>query len=133
MYVVGDLCLDPDPHQAGTACGSSWGWKGILQGHSVLVAGLRWRVGNGDSIRVKEDPWLPVPYTFRTISHHVDMPIYVKDLIDLDTKQWRGDEGLPGALGDATITAALELHIEGLGLTCITNKQTFSDPVNVTI
>ncbi|KAI5353735.1 hypothetical protein L3X38_006629 [Prunus dulcis] len=73
----------------GTVHGSSWGWKGILQGRSVLVVGLRWRVGNGDNIRVTEDPWLPVPYTFITISHHADMPIYVKDLIDLVMKQWR--------------------------------------------
>ncbi|KAI5337638.1 hypothetical protein L3X38_016909 [Prunus dulcis] len=77
---------------AGSVRGSSWGWKGILQGRSVLIAGLRWRVGNGDNIRVKEDPWLPVPYTFKIISHHADMPIYVRDSIDLVTKQWRGAE-----------------------------------------
>ncbi|CAL8112885.1 unnamed protein product [Prunus armeniaca] len=32
---------------AGGGCGTSWGWKGILQGRKILEAGMRWRIGNG--------------------------------------------------------------------------------------
>ncbi|CAL8993020.1 unnamed protein product, partial [Prunus brigantina] len=67
----------------------SWGWRRLLQGRRILVAGLRWRVGNGESIRVAEDPWLPQPYTFKTSSRHPDLPVIVADLIDPGLKTWR--------------------------------------------
>lgn len=61
--------------------GSSWGWKGILQGRKVLKAGLRWRVGDGCNIQLLTDPWLPVPRKFRVISRHVEMPATVADIM----------------------------------------------------
>ncbi|KAM1852865.1 hypothetical protein ACFX14_008903 [Malus domestica] len=67
---------------------SSWGWKGIMQGKRILERGRRWRVGDGSSIRVKIDPWLPRPHTFRVNSNHPDMPVMVKDLIDPVTGSW---------------------------------------------
>jgi hypothetical protein len=36
-------------------------WRSILAGRPTLMAGLFWRVGNGRSIRVVEDAWLPMP------------------------------------------------------------------------
>ncbi|VVA41757.1 PREDICTED: reverse mRNAase [Prunus dulcis] len=51
--------------EAGCGKGSSWGWKGIIQGRKVLEARLRWRIGNGEPVRIKEDGWLPKPYTFK--------------------------------------------------------------------
>lgn len=35
---------------------SSWGWKGIIQGRKLLERGLRWRVGDRRSTRVKTEP-----------------------------------------------------------------------------
>ncbi|KAI5340961.1 hypothetical protein L3X38_020235 [Prunus dulcis] len=69
----------------------SWGWRGILQGRRILLAGLRWRVGNGERIRVTEDPWLPKPYTFKTSSRHPELPMIVAELIDSESKAWRCD------------------------------------------
>ena len=43
----------------------SYAWKNILIGREVLKEGIRWRVGDGTSIRVWSDPWLPsnfLPY-----------------------------------------------------------------------
>ncbi|KAM2896759.1 hypothetical protein COP2_006481 [Malus domestica] len=70
---------------------STWGWKGIMQGKKILERGRRWRVGDGSSIRVKYDPWLPRPHTFRVISKHLDMPVMVKDLINPVTGSWMVD------------------------------------------
>ncbi|KAM2075386.1 hypothetical protein ACFX1T_038282 [Malus domestica] len=61
--------------------GTSWGRKGILQGRKVLKLGIRWRVGDGRSIRVMKDPWLPTPRTFLPISRHDEMPGRVEDPI----------------------------------------------------
>ncbi|RXH98377.1 hypothetical protein DVH24_010702, partial [Malus domestica] len=47
--------------------------KGIIQGR---------RVGDGRSIRISHDPWLPRPYTYKVRSTHSDMPLIVEDLID---------------------------------------------------
>lgn len=37
---------------------ASHGWRGILEGRDILRRGLGWVVGNGDKIRVWQDPWL---------------------------------------------------------------------------
>ncbi|XP_068331493.1 uncharacterized protein [Pyrus communis] len=44
--------------------GTSWGWKGILYQRKVFKVGIRWRVGDGRSIQIVKDPWLPTPRTF---------------------------------------------------------------------
>ncbi|KAM1398237.1 hypothetical protein ACFX2I_015708 [Malus domestica] len=64
--------------------GTSWGWKGILQGRKILKAGVRWRVGDGTCIQIGKDPWLPIPRTFRPTSRHEEMPIFVADLVDME-------------------------------------------------
>ncbi|KAM2182087.1 hypothetical protein ACFX1Q_032619 [Malus domestica] len=46
---------------------SSWGWKGILLGRQVLNCGLRWWVGDGESIRVASNPWIPKPDSFKSL------------------------------------------------------------------
>ncbi|CAB4298745.1 unnamed protein product [Prunus armeniaca] len=71
---------------------SSWGWKGLIQGHRILEAGVRWRVGNGENIQICVDRWMPQPYTFKVQSPHPEMPVWVKDLIDPVTKAWKRDE-----------------------------------------
>ncbi|CAB4284327.1 unnamed protein product [Prunus armeniaca] len=77
----------------GASCGrgSSWGWKGIIQGRKVLEAGLRWRIGNGKIVRISEDGWLPKPYAFKVLSRHPDMPHRVMDLIDPEVRIWQRD------------------------------------------
>ncbi|KAK3211830.1 hypothetical protein Dsin_016536 [Dipteronia sinensis] len=43
-------------------------WNSLMWGKGILEKGIRWRVGNGSSIRVYKDNWLPRPYTFKIIS-----------------------------------------------------------------
>ncbi|KAK3192992.1 hypothetical protein Dsin_024302 [Dipteronia sinensis] len=42
--------------------------KGLLWGKGLLDVGVRWRVGNGNSIRIYKDKWIPRPSTFKVVS-----------------------------------------------------------------
>ncbi|KAM6574521.1 hypothetical protein CsatA_022848 [Cannabis sativa] len=42
-------------------------WKGIVWGREIIYEGARWRIGNGITIRVWQDKWLPRPNG--TITH----------------------------------------------------------------
>lgn len=68
---------------------SSWGWKNILQGQKVLESGLRWRVGDGRNIRIRNEPWIPKLHTFHVQSRHENMPVMVGGLIDHSTGSWK--------------------------------------------
>uniref|UniRef100_A0A803P9U4 Reverse transcriptase domain-containing protein n=1 Tax=Cannabis sativa TaxID=3483 RepID=A0A803P9U4_CANSA len=47
----------------GTWCSNVW--RGILWGRELLMKGLRWRVTNGNKVRINEDRWIPRGYPFR--------------------------------------------------------------------
>ena len=50
---------DGDIFAATATPGISYVWRSILQGVEVFKEGMVWRVGNGDNIRIWQDPWLP--------------------------------------------------------------------------
>ncbi|VAI62883.1 unnamed protein product [Triticum turgidum subsp. durum] len=43
-------------------------WTAISHGLDLLKKGLIWRVGNGWSIRIWRDTWIPKPFSYRPIS-----------------------------------------------------------------
>ncbi|CAL1373659.1 unnamed protein product [Linum trigynum] len=43
---------------------TSWGWRGILRGRDLLLQGLRWQIGSGDSVEVLTDNWVPALHPF---------------------------------------------------------------------
>ncbi|KAK3212709.1 hypothetical protein Dsin_017415 [Dipteronia sinensis] len=47
---------------------SSFIWRSLCWGKEVLEKGLRWRVGDGTSIRVYTDKWIPRQSTFKIMS-----------------------------------------------------------------
>ena len=71
--------------------GGSYAWKSILHGREVIRQGAKWRVGNGESIKVWEDNWLP------SLSHpRIQGPLTtemqearVSSLINPLTHQWK--------------------------------------------
>ncbi|XP_062021093.1 uncharacterized protein LOC133737577 [Rosa rugosa] len=76
--------------QASIAGDVSFTWRSIVKGQEVLRRGLRYQVGNGKTIRVWEDPWIPLPYSFIPYSSPMDglEDMLVEDLIDQEEKEW---------------------------------------------
>ena len=69
---------------------SSYVWKSLLAAQPVLRSWCYWRVGNGASIHVLKDCWLPNQPT-RKILFQPEEDIWewrVSDLIDWQTHQW---------------------------------------------
>ncbi|KAL0400086.1 UNVERIFIED_CONTAM: hypothetical protein Sradi_2351900 [Sesamum radiatum] len=51
----------------------SFTWHSLLGTRYLLVAGLRWRGGDGASIPISGQPWLPRPNTFQLITKPVSL------------------------------------------------------------
>jgi hypothetical protein len=39
----------------------SYAWRSILSAKPLMTEGLLWRVGDGSSIRIWKDKWIPMP------------------------------------------------------------------------
>lgn len=69
---------------------ASHGWRSILAGREILRKGLSWAVGNGETIRLWDDPWL----SFSTPSKPIGPPtkeslaMKVSDLMCPLTNRW---------------------------------------------
>ncbi|PIM98337.1 hypothetical protein CDL12_29184 [Handroanthus impetiginosus] len=68
-------------------------WRGILAAKHLLQLGVRWRVGNGRSINVRTDPWLPSAGSFKTFTPPISglNTLKVESLIYPDYCGWRND------------------------------------------
>lgn len=72
---------------------ASHGWRGIIEGRKVLTKGLGWLIGDGDSVRVWDDPWLSTSEPLTPIGprplHLANLK--VSDLIHRDSNTWNWD------------------------------------------
>ena len=69
---------------------TSYVWRSILKGREVLKEGMRWKVGDGTSIRIWTDPWLPsefLPFGSSPMAQAFK-EAKVVSLIDPVTKEW---------------------------------------------
>ena len=78
---------------ASISSNSSYAWRSIHKSIEILQQGTRWRVGNGKTIHIWDDRWLPTPTTYKVISPRKDFGdfLIVSALIDQDTRRWRTD------------------------------------------
>ncbi|CAL9022256.1 unnamed protein product [Prunus brigantina] len=55
--------------ESGAGTNPSFIWRSLQWGKELFQKGLRWRVGNGLSIKVYTDKWIPAPSLFKIMSH----------------------------------------------------------------
>ncbi|KAK3194099.1 hypothetical protein Dsin_025409 [Dipteronia sinensis] len=68
--------------------GCSHIWRSLVWGRSLLAKGLRWAVGDKNSIRVFKDCWLPRPCSFKPITFDHGIDIRVADLMNRPRTGW---------------------------------------------
>jgi hypothetical protein len=69
--------------------GISYSWRSILWGIEWLKEGIIWRIGNGSSVNIWSDPWLPRGVTRRPATPKGrSLLSRVSDLIDPNTGAW---------------------------------------------
>jgi ribonuclease HI len=71
----------------------SYAWRSMQSAKDVIDLGARWRIGNGEKVRIIVDKWMPNHAGFKVWSRCEDLndDTLVCDLIDPDTKQWKRD------------------------------------------
>lgn len=65
-------------------------WRSIWTARTVVEKGSRWIIGNGESVQMWKDRWLPTPDSFKVVSPripHADADL-VANLIDRERKSW---------------------------------------------
>jgi hypothetical protein len=71
------------------APGISYTWRSILRGIKALKDGLIWCVGDGNSIKIWLNPWIPRGVTRMPITPRGHTLItHISDLIDQNTGDW---------------------------------------------
>jgi hypothetical protein len=69
--------------------GISYTWRSILQGAHLLKEGVVWRVGNGKSLDIWSDPWIPAGMTRKTATPKgASLLTRVSELMNPDTGSW---------------------------------------------
>lgn len=68
----------------------SFEWRSIMAAQSIIQHRHRWQGGDGSSIDIRKDKWLPQPSTFCITVPPICMPLDVKvnTLIDPGTRDW---------------------------------------------
>ena len=67
-------------------------WRAIVAGRGALETGLLRRIGDGSSVRIWEDRWLPGRLSLRPTEHIGSATLYtVADLIDNESWSWKAD------------------------------------------
>lgn len=66
--IKGRYFPDHDIMQARIGNNPSFIWRGLLWGRELLKLGIRWRIRDGSSVKVFDDPWMPRPSTFKPIT-----------------------------------------------------------------
>uniref|UniRef100_A0A453A9D4 Reverse transcriptase zinc-binding domain-containing protein n=1 Tax=Aegilops tauschii subsp. strangulata TaxID=200361 RepID=A0A453A9D4_AEGTS len=68
--------------------GISYAWRSLLKGLELIREGYIWRIGDGKSVNIWTDPWIPRPWSRTVITPRGNNILqYVNDLIDPATGQ----------------------------------------------
>ena len=85
--------LDEDFIHAKKGHHLSFAWRSIWADQSLISDGVKWQVGNGESISIWKDKWTTNPSTFRIVSPQRLLPMEVKvsALIDAENGEWKAN------------------------------------------
>ena len=69
----------------------SFAWRSIMVAKNVLIDGLRWSIGDGESIHIQNEKWHPTPETFKVMSPRriIDGREHVLALIGREMGCWK--------------------------------------------
>ena len=78
--------------EAKESSNASFAWKSILRGRDVIKRGAVWRIGNGKSVHIWGDRWLPGAVNNKVLSPAVvaNTSTLVSSLIDQTNLVWKG-------------------------------------------
>ena len=69
--------------------GSSYTWQSIWAGIQTFKRGHIWRVGDGESINIWEDCWIPGSRNRRVMTPRANIVLtHVSELIDVELRTW---------------------------------------------
>ena len=71
----------------------SYAWKSLYQARHVIEMGSVWRVGDGKTIQIRKDRWLPKVLCPKIVSPILNLPqnARVSDLINAESHSWKVD------------------------------------------
>ena len=83
-------CYFPDSSfsEAKATKSSSFLWKSLVWGRELIEKVSRWRVGNGRSIRIYRDRWIPRLFTFKIYSPPMLGVIATVDMLKSHHGMW---------------------------------------------
>ncbi|XP_058757456.1 uncharacterized protein LOC131630719 [Vicia villosa] len=69
----------------------SYAWRSILSAREVVQRGARWRIGNGEKVKILNDCWIPGNPEFKLLfgTNNVGEEDLVSTLIDKDLGVWK--------------------------------------------
>jgi len=105
-----------DSWKAGKGSRPSWGWHSLIARRDAIAPQVRWVVGNGQKISIREDKWLKIGPIGGSSSLHE--PHKVADLIDIETATWKEDL-LRSMFNDTLVT---EIRVVPIGLPSTEDK-----------
>jgi len=74
---------------SGFQANASSTWQAVMHGLELLKKGIIWRIGNGSSVRIWRDPWIPRTFTCRTTTRRGRCRFHwVSDLLNSDGSDW---------------------------------------------
>nr|XP_023887877.1 uncharacterized protein LOC112000001 [Quercus suber] len=78
---------------AGVKVNGSYAWQSILKAREVVQMGSKWRIGDGQSVMIHGDKWLPDLYSSCVVSPQKNFPnnTRVCALIDVENRCWMED------------------------------------------
>ncbi|KAL0451819.1 UNVERIFIED_CONTAM: hypothetical protein Slati_1160000 [Sesamum latifolium] len=94
---------------ARTGHSPSFTWRSLLTARNLLIAGIRWKIGDGKSALIVGHPWLPGPHTFQPIVSPRTLleDVKVASLLNQHCEELVPSEFLPS---DAECNLSIELQ-----------------------